>query len=402
MAKIREMLERAPAPVAEPGAGQNTAALDADAIVDEVLHWLNCVHVDLGTRSYDIHIEEGCHRWLGTLLARLPDPVSSVTIISNREIERLYGNTLRESAEGAGYPVHTLLIPAGERYKSLNTANRLYGDLIQRRIDRKGLIVALGGGVIGDLAGFVASTYERGIRFAQAPTSLLAQVDSSVGGKVGVNHPLGKNMIGAFLQPQFVLIDPGALTTLPPRELFSGLAEVVKTAIIWDAEFFRYLEEHVDAILRQEPIMLKHIVRRSCQVKAHVVQEDELELGLRTILNFGHTTAHAVETYTSYARYTHGEAVAIGMVVAARLAHALGMMHAESVHRIIRLLERYQLPTHLPKADPGILMSLMDADKKAVSGKVRFVLPTEIGRVEIVNEIPRETLRRAIQESIEL
>jgi 3-dehydroquinate synthase len=299
-------------------------------------------------------------------------------------------------------PHHTLLVPAGERYKSLDTAGRLYGDLIQRKVDRKAVIVALGGGVIGDLAGFVASTYQRGIRFAQVPTSLLAQVDSSIGGKVGVNHPLGKNMIGLFLQPQVVLIDPGTLTTLPPRELRSGLAEVIKYGVIWDESFFDYLESHVDQIMRLAPEAMQYIIHRSCQIKAHVVEQDEREGGLRAILNFGHTAAHAVETYTSYERYTHGEAVSIGMVVAARLAHGMGMLRAEPVHRLTRMLERYDLPTHLPKADPGVLMSLMDTDKKAIAGQVRFVLPRALGKVELVNDIPRDILRRALKESIEL
>ncbi|HEY3377060.1 MAG TPA: 3-dehydroquinate synthase [Armatimonadota bacterium] len=336
------------------------------------------------------------------MIANLRDPVSSVVIVSSREIDRAYGDTVRASVEHEGLTCHTLLVPAGERYKSMNTANRLFGDLIQRKVDRKALILTLGGGVIGDLAGFVAATYERGIRFAQVPTTLLSQVDSSVGGKVGVNHALGKNMVGAFMQPQFVQIDPTSLKTLPLRELRSGLAEVVKYGVIWDEEFFSYLEGHVDSILRMDAQTIKHLIRRSCQIKAHVVEVDELESGLRTILNFGHTTAHAVETYTSYERYTHGEAVAIGMVVAARIAHGMGLFRAEPVHRLTRLLERFGLPTHLPKADPGVLMSLMDTDKKAVAGKVRFVLPTEIGHVEVVNEVPRDILRRAIKESLEL
>ena len=214
--------------------------------------------------------------------------------------------------------------------------------------------------------------------------------------------PLGNNMIGAFLQPGVVLIDPNSLATLPLRELRSGLAEIIKHGVIWDEDFFAYLEGHVEGILRLEPQCIKHIIRRSCQIKAHVVGEDERESGLRMILNYGHTAAHAVETYTSYERYTHGEAVAIGMVIAARISHSMGMLRAEPVHRLIRLLERFGLPTHLPKADPGVLMSLMDTDKKAIAGTVRFVLPTKMGRVEIANSVPRDILRRALKESIEL
>ncbi len=402
LAKIRELLETRQTSYAQADVQVNTTGVEPEIVVEQVLDWLNRVQVNLGERSYDIHIQEGCHAWIGAQLAGLPDPVSSVVVISSRDIDRNYGDAVRGSLESAALPHHTLLVPAGERYKSMDTAARLYGDLIQRKIDRKAVVVALGGGVIGDLAGFVAATYLRGIRFAQLPTSLLAQVDSSVGGKVGVNHALGKNMIGAFLQPAVVLIDPTSLRTLPLRELRSGLAEIIKYGVICDEDFFAYLEAHVEGILRLEPQCMKHIIRRSCQIKAHVVGEDERESGLRMILNYGHTAAHAVETYTSYERYTHGEAVSIGMVIAARLAHSMGMLRAEPVHRLMRLLERFGLPTHLSKADPGVLMSLMDTDKKAVAGTVRFVLPTQMGRVEVTNSVPRDMLRRAIKESIEL
>ncbi|HEY3417263.1 MAG TPA: 3-dehydroquinate synthase [Armatimonadota bacterium] len=402
VAKIREVRDIRESSSARADVQIDTTGLLPEAVVERVLDWLDRVHVDLGDRSYDIHIDEGCHAMAGPFLAQLADPVSSVVIISSRGIDRHYGDGLRLSLERAKLPYHTLLVPAGERYKSLDTASRLYGDLIQRKVDRKSVIIALGGGVIGDLAGFVAATYQRGIRYMQVPTTLLAQVDSSVGGKVGVNHALGKNMIGAFLQPVTVLIDPHALSTLTRRELRSGLAEVVKYGVIWDEDFYAYLEAHVEEILRLDYQTLQTIIRRSCQIKAHVVEEDERESGLRAILNYGHTIAHAVETYTSYERYTHGEAVAIGMVVAARLAHGMGLLRAEPVHRITRLLQRFGLPTHLPKADPGVLMSLMDTDKKAVAGQVRFVLPTTIGKVEVTNAVQRDILRRAMKESIEI
>ncbi len=402
LAKIRELLETRHSSFPSADIRVDTTTLEPVAVAEQVLERLNRVRVNLSERSYDIHLQPGCHAWVGQLIAQLPEQVSSVVVISNRDIDRGYGSAIRASLDAAELKYFTLLVPTGERYKTLNTANRLYGDLIQRKVDRKSVILALGGGVIGDLAGFVAGTYERGIRFVQVPTSLLAQVDSSVGGKVGVNHPLGKNMIGVFLQPQVVLIDPGTLATLPLRELRSGLAEVIKYGVIWDDDFFAYLEDHVDAILRLDAQAIMHVIRRSCQVKAHVVEEDERESGLRAILNFGHTAAHAVETFTGYERYTHGEAVAVGMVVAARIAHGVGMLPAEPVHRLMRLLERFGLPIHLPKADPAILMSLMETDKKAVAGNVRFVLPTKIGSVETVGAIPRDILRRAITESIEL
>jgi len=402
LAKIRELLESREASYLQADVQVDTTHLQPAQVVEEVMDWLHHVRVELGERSYDIHIAEGCHAWIGPLLAKLPELVSSAIIISNREISQRYGKVLRDSLKEAGIPLHTLLVPAGEKYKSLDTAGRLYGDLIRHKADRKSVIIALGGGVIGDLAGFVAGTYQRGIRFLQAPTSLLAQVDSSVGGKVGVNHPQGKNMIGVFLQPQVVLIDPGTLSSLPIRELRSGLAEVIKHGVIRDESFFDYLEGHVDNIMRLEPEAMKHIIRRSCQIKARVVEEDEQEGGLRAILNFGHTAAHAVETYTSYDRYTHGEAVSIGMVVAARIAHSLGMLRAEPLHRLTRLLERFDLPTHLPKADPAVLMGLMDTDKKTIAGQLRFVLPRELGAVEIVTAVPRDVLRRALKESVEL
>ncbi|HEX2950890.1 MAG TPA: bifunctional shikimate kinase/3-dehydroquinate synthase, partial [Armatimonadota bacterium] len=275
LAKIRELLERRQPAYAQADVDVDTTTLEPVEVVDEVLDWLNRVHVNLGDRSYDIHIEEGCHQWIAQELQGLADPVSTVVIISNRDIDRYYGDAIRASLEKGGFTHQTLLIPPGERYKSLETASRLYGDLIQRKVDRKAMIVALGGGVIGDLAGFVAATYERGIRFLQIPTTLLAQVDSSVGGKVGVNHTLGKNMIGAFLQPQVVLIDPDALKSLPIREIRSGLAEIIKYGVIWDEDFFGYLESNVDNILRLEAQTIKHVIRRSCQIKAHVVEEDE-------------------------------------------------------------------------------------------------------------------------------
>ena len=359
------------------------------------------VRVNLGARAYDIQLRVGCHAEVGACIAELREPVTSVVLIANRQVDGYYGAGIRAGLEQAGLPHHTLLVPAGERYKSLDTASRLFGDLIQRKVDRKALIIALGGGVIGDLAGFVAATYQRGVRFIQAPTSLLAQVDSSIGGKVGVNHPLGKNMIGAFLQPQAVFIDPGVLQTLPLRELRTGLAEVIKHGVIRDEHYFSYLEKHSDDIMRLDlPVMLQ-VIRRSCEIKALVVEEDEQESGVRAILNYGHTIAHAVETSTNYETYTHGEAVALGMVVAARIACAVGLLPAEALQRIIGLLARFALPTLLPRLEPTTLIRLMDTDKKAVGGNVRFVLPTAIGHVDIVGHLPEEILQQAIVDSME-
>lgn len=398
--RIRELLEMRQPTYAHADVQIDTTTRTPTRVTDDILAWLGKVRVDLGRRSYDVLIDEGCHARLGAFLARKPG-VSAAVIIANREVDRRYGDALRHSLDAVELTHHTLLVPAGERYKTLQTATRLYGDLIQRRVDRKAVIIALGGGVIGDLAGFVAATYQRGVRFVQAPTSLLAQVDSSVGGKVGVNHEHGKNMIGAFLQPMAVFIDPRCLATLPAREVRTGLAEIIKYGVIADADLFGFLEDQADAVLRLEPEAMKHLIRRSCQIKAQVVASDETETGLRAILNYGHTFGHAVETHTAYQRFTHGEAVAIGMVAAARLACNMDLLRPDAVQRILHLIERYGLPTAIPATDPGMLMSLMETDKKAESGAIRFVLPTRIGEVTLTRDVPREQIRRAIKESLE-
>lgn len=398
---ICELLEKRQQFYSQANAQVDTTGLKPREVVDEILQWLNSVRVNLGERSYTLHIKEGYHALLGEQIAHLAPTVSSVVIISNPKIDGLYGEALRASLTGAKIPHHTLLVPAGERYKTLETAGRLFGRLIEKKVDRKALIIALGGGVIGDLSGFIAAAYQRGIRFVQVPTTLLAQVDSSVGGKVGVNHRLGKNMIGAFLQPKVVLIDPRVLKTLPRRELRSGMAEVIKHGMIWDQHYFEFLETHVKNIMRLEPQVIKHVVRVSCQIKAHVVEKDEKELNLRAILNFGHTAAHAVETYFNYKQYSHGEAVAIGMVVAARIANHFDMLDAVPMQRLIDLLGRFNLPTSLPELDPEAIINLMSTDKKVEVGKIRFVLPTRIGHVEIVSDVPRDILLRSIKETIE-
>jgi len=400
--EIRGLLEERSSCYSKTDVQIDTTCLFPEEVADKLLDWLMRVRVELGTRSYDIHITPGCYSMLGNLLLAEARPVTSAVLISNREVDRRYGDSVRATLDAAHIPHHTLCVPAGERYKSINTTSRLYGDLIQRKVDRQAVIIALGGGVVGDMAGFVAASYQRGVRFVQLPTSLLAQVDSAIGGKVGINHPMGKNMIGAFLQPLCVLADPTVLRSLPAREMRTGMAEIVKYGVIWDEDFFSYLEENIDRIMRLETSAIQHIVRRSCQIKANVVTEDETEGGLRAILNFGHTVAHAVETHTAYDRYTHGEAVAIGMVVAARLAHELGMFKASEVHRLIHLLKRIELPTNLPKSDPAVLMSLMETDKKAVKGVPRFILPVGLGKVEIIDSVSPTKLRNALEKSVEV
>ena len=342
------------------------------------------IRVELGERSYGIHIGPDI---LGKLAEAVrPFGFSRVSLISNPTVYGLYGGALVNSLKEKGLDVSTVIIPDGEAYKDLLWAYYIYGELLKRRLDRSSAIIALGGGVIGDIAGFVASTYMRGISFVQAPTTLLAQVDSSVGGKTGVNHPLGKNMIGAFYQPRLVWTDVNTLRTLPKREFLAGMAEVIKYGVIWDEGFFRFLEDNRAGILSLEKDALTYIIKRSCEIKAEVVSKDEREGGLRAILNYGHTIGHAIETATGYAAYIHGEAVAIGMHVAAKLASLLGLLEKEKVERIRLLIDSYELPTAIPPAvETDRLLSSMQLDKKAVAGELRFVLPGKIGSVRILS-----------------
>jgi 3-dehydroquinate synthase len=272
---------------------------------------------------------------------------------------------------------------------------QIYGGMLSAALDRKSALVALGGGVIGDIAGFAASTYMRGIDFVQVPTTLLAQVDSSVGGKTGVNHPMGKNMIGTFWQPRLVWVDIETLKSLPRREFLSGLAEVIKYGVIWDEGLFRFLEEKRDEVLGLDNDTLTHLVRLSCEIKANVVSKDERESGLRAILNYGHTIGHAIETVTGYTRYLHGEAVAIGMYAEARLSRDVGLLDDSGLVRIKELLEAYGLPAALPvETDFPLLMASMKLDKKTVSGDLTFILPEEIGRVRIQRGLPEEEIEK--------
>jgi 3-dehydroquinate synthase len=287
-----------------------------------------------------------------------------------------------ESLHQAGVRVDLMTVDPGEGAKSIHTAELLWNSLAQMKADRKTLIVAVGGGVIGDLAGFIAATYARGLRFVQVPTTLLAQVDSSVGGKVGVNLPAAKNIVGAFWQPSGVLIDTNVLSTLPPREYVSGLAEVVKYGVILDAEFFEYLEENVAALNGRDAAVLASVVARCCRLKADVVERDEREeTGLRAVLNYGHTYAHAFETVTAYGTLLHGEAVAMGMMCAARLAQSLGRVDQSFVARQENLLRILRLPVEAPQVDPQSVLEAMGRDKKTEHGRLRFVLPAHLGRV---------------------
>jgi 3-dehydroquinate synthase len=295
-------------------------------------------------------------------------------------------------------PVNVIL-PDGEQYKTLDVVNRIYTELLQARCDRKTTLVALGGGVVGDMAGFAAATYQRGVPFIQIPTTLLAQVDSSVGGKTGVNHPLGKNMIGAFHQPRCVLIDTDTLNTLPDNELSAGLAEIIKYGLISDAGFFAWLEQHMDALLARDVDAVSEAIERSCRNKAEVVAADEKEAGRRALLNLGHTFGHAIETGSGYGSWLHGEAVAAGMAMAADLSRRLGWLDDADVQRIENLLRRAHLPVRAPAAlDAARLRDLMAVDKKVLDGKLRLVLLRRIGAAVIHDQTPPDLLAQTLEQ----
>lgn len=344
---------------------------------------MKIVKVHLGDRSYPIYIGTGIISRLGDCMQKLPVG-KKVLLITNGTVRNLYGATAEKSLREAGFQVTVAEIEDGEQYKTLATAERLYDQAFAAGLDRKSSMVALGGGVIGDAAGFVAATYLRGIPYIQVPTTLLAQVDSSVGGKVAVNHPQGKNIIGSFYQPACVLADVDLLKTLPLRELQSGLAEVIKYGIIYNEEFFTWLEENIEKLLAGESAALTYVARESCRIKALVVELDEKEGGLRAILNYGHTYGHTVEALTGYRHYTHGEGVSMGMVAAARLAVAQGLLNSAALDRIERLLQRAGLPLEIPPdlASEDLINSFY-RDKKTTGGRLMFILPLRIGQVAI-------------------
>jgi 3-dehydroquinate synthase len=345
------------------------------------------VHVNLGPRSYDIEIGSGN---LGDAVkfcdAEQDD--AHVVIVTDSNVDELYTEPVSDTLQEAGAQIDILVVEAGEQSKASEVAADLWEQLLDQGSDRKSVVVALGGGVVGDLAGFVAATFSRGLRFVQIPTTLLAQVDSSVGGKVGINLPGGKNMVGAFWQPRGVLIDVNVLQSLPVREFRAGLAEVVKYGVIQDAEFFKYLETNVEAVNKRDPATLSYIVERCCRLKADVVEQDEREeTGLRSILNYGHTFCHAFEAATGYEQLLHGEGVAIGMMCAARLAERLGRVDDAFVDRQRKLLEAFGMALDVPDVDRDELIELMFRDKKVERGKLRFVLPSRMGHVELVRDV---------------
>ena len=351
------------------------------------------VRVSLGRSSYNIIIGEGLLVALGDRLRKLGHR-DRLVIITSPAIKALHGDAVAVRLAGDGFSVTTLAVPDGEEHKTLEAAGRLYHELSDAQAERTTPIVALGGGVIGDLAGFVAATYLRGVPLVQAPTTLLAQVDSSIGGKTGVDHGELKNQVGVFYQPELVVSDTSVLATLPPAEIRCGLAEVIKCAIIRDRAFFAYIESSIEQIVALDRRALEECVFRSARIKAAVVSRDERDSGLRNILNFGHTVGHAVETVSGF-KVKHGEAVAIGMATAARISVRLGLLRKAEQERISGIIHGAGLPTSMPELDPDRLIEAMGHDKKIVDGKLRFVLPRTIGRVVVSDKVP-ETLVREV------
>ena len=358
-------------------------------------HKTETVTVDLEDRSYRIHIASGNLGAIGSRLLELYGPMSCA-VITDENVAEPYAQNVIDSLEETGFDVCKVVIPAGEEQKTLQTAERLYGRFLDAGLDRSSIAIAVGGGVVGDITGFVAATYMRGIPYVQVPTTLLAQVDSSVGGKTAVNLPQGKNLVGAFYQPGLVLIDVATLNTVPVRELKSGMVEVIKYGVIRDGDFFERLEHQLDDLLNLEPSMLVAAVRRCCEIKAAVVSEDETEKGQRAILNYGHTAGHAVEKLTDYSEMRHGEAVSAGMVVAAELAQNLHKLDAEAAKRQNRLLERLGTPTRLPSFPADQIMDQIQRDKKTVGGVPRFILARQMGAVEICADIAPARIRQAL------
>lgn len=355
------------------------------------------VSVDLGDRAYPIHIGTdliGCTELFAPHIAG-----ASVTIVTNTTVEPLYGETLRAALAPLGKKVSTVVLPDGEAHKNWETLNRIFDALLTGHADRKTTLIALGGGVIGDMAGFAAACYMRGVPFIQVPTTLLAQVDSSVGGKTGINHPLGKNMIGAFYQPLAVIADIGAIRTLPEREVAAGIAEIIKTGAIADAEFFDWIEANIEALNRREPSALAHAVKRSCEIKASVVAADEREGGLRAILNFGHTFGHAIEAGLGYGEWLHGEAVGCGMTMAADLSVRLGHLDDAARKRLVAVVVAAHLPVRAPALGDARYIELMKVDKKAEAGAVKFVLLKRLGET-LIGGAPDDVVRATLEASV--
>jgi 3-dehydroquinate synthase len=353
---------------------------------------MDTVRIDLGERSYPILIGTGLLDDPAALSQAVP--ARDVLVVTNETVGPLY--LARLAAGLADKRVGSVALPDGEQFKTLRTLDLVFDALVERRFNRDACIVALGGGVVGDMAGFAAACYQRGVAYVQAPTTLLAQVDSAVGGKTGVNHPGGKNLIGAFHQPRAVVSDTSTLATLPLRELRAGLAEVVKYGLVDDLDFLAWIEAHVDALLGLDPAALAQAIRRSCEIKARIVAADEHEHGQRALLNLGHTFGHAIETATGYGEWLHGEAVAVGMLLAADLSQRLGWIGRADVERARDLLGRIGLPTAPPAIGAARALGLMGMDKKVLAGRIRLVLLEKLGRGVVSAEYPADALRATL------
>jgi len=356
---------------------------------------LQTLNVDLGNRSYPIHIGPGLLQKAELLLPHIHG--SSVVVVTNTTVAPLYLASLK--ALLGDIRLDEVILDDGEAYKTLDSVENIISLLLQNRHDRNTTLIALGGGVVGDICGFAAAIYQRGVNFIQVPTTLLSQVDSSVGGKTGVNHPLGKNMIGAFYQPQCVLADTTSLKTLAPRELAAGLAEVIKYGLIYDAAFFVWLENNIEALNAQDPTAIAYAIRRSCEIKAAVVTEDEREAGLRAILNLGHTFGHAIEAAMGYGNWLHGEAVATGMLIATELSYRLEWVDKSVVERCQSLLEAAKLPLKAPASiSNNDFIKHMSVDKKVSDGQINLVLLQALGHAVITHDYDREIMFSAIDQ----
>ena len=356
---------------------------------------MRTIGVDLGDRSYPIHVGPSLISDASLITPLLAQ--KRVAVVTNATIAPLYLERLTSQLQAAGVAVIPIVLPDGEEYKTWQTLNSIFDALIANRCERRTTLIALGGGVIGDLTGFAAATWQRGAPFIQIPTTLLAQVDSSVGGKTAINHPGGKNMIGAFYQPRAVLADLDSLKTLPERELKAGLAEVIKYGFIRDAAFLTWIEDNIDNLLARDVAALEHAVVRSCEIKAEIVALDEREDDIRAVLNFGHTFGHAIEAGLGYGQWLHGEAIAAGMVMAVDLSVRLGMLAAKETERVRRLMQRTGLPVAGPVLPGSRYVDLMSVDKKVKDGALRFIVLESIGTAKIRSDVPADTVLATLQ-----
>ncbi len=361
---------------------------------------MESVSVNLGKRSYKIVIEDGLLSATGRLVSKLSTR-KVATIITNTTVAPLYLQTVKQSLENLSFKVNEIIIPDGEQYKSLVWIEKIYKNLLCLDLDRNSPIIALGGGVVGDISGFAASTFLRGVPFVQIPTTILSQVDSSVGGKTGINLHSGKNMVGTFYQPSIVIIDPTVLKTLDPAELKSGLSEVIKYGIICNKSFFSYLLEHVEKALSLHPLTISEIIKTCCEIKADITSRDETEKGIRAFLNFGHTIGHAIETLTHYAEFKHGEAVSIGMAAAAKLSTIWGYTDYDNFDNILLLLRRAGLPTELPLFSSMDYVDVIKNDKKKAGDLIRLVLMKKIGNV-FLEAVSPDKLGSTLKEEFKL